>query len=116
MIAIAIPLSATASLEQSQRQARAADLPGALQSARDARNVEPYLAGPRVQEALVLEAQGRLRIASAAIAEATRREPDDWEAWVIRSRIEAERGQARSSVFAYRRARALNPRSRLFGR
>lgn len=114
MVAIAMPLSATASIQDSQRQAKSADLTVALKSARDARGVEPFAAEPRVQEALVLEAQGQLDEAAAAIAEANRLEPDEWRAWVVRSRLEAERGHATAAVAAYRKARSLNPRSRLF--
>jgi O-antigen ligase len=114
MIAIAIPLSAASSIEQSRSQARAGDLASALGSARDARRVEPFASEPRLQEALVLESQGRLAAAAAASAEATRLEPDEWRAWVIRSRLEAERGHARAAVLAYRRARTLNPGSLLF--
>jgi tetratricopeptide (TPR) repeat protein len=114
MVAIAMPLSATASIQDSQRQAKSADLTAALTSARDARRVEPFAAEPRIQEALVLEAQGQLDEAAAAIVEANRQEPDEWRAWLVRSRLEAERGQATAAVAAYRRARSLNPRSRLF--
>jgi hypothetical protein len=116
MVAIAIPLSAASSLQQSQRQAQAADLTAALQSARDARNVEPSAAMPRAQEALVLETERKLGPAASAIAEATRLEPDEWRAWVIRSRIEAEQGHPHAAVAAYRRAGTLNPRSPLFRR
>jgi O-antigen ligase/polysaccharide polymerase Wzy-like membrane protein len=114
MVAIAIPLSATTSLRQSQAEARAADFSAALREARDAAAVEPFSAAPPLQEALVLEAQGSLASAATAIAVATRREPDEWRAWLIRSRIEAERGNASAAVADFRRARALNPHSLLF--
>src|SRR5262249_27903649 len=114
MVASALPLSATASIRDSQRQAAAADLTAALNSAREAHSVEPFAAEPRVQEALVLEAQGRLDEAASAIAEANRLEPDEWRAWVVRSRLEAERGNATAAVAAYRQARSLNPPSPLF--
>ncbi len=114
MVAIAMPLSATTSIQRSQSQAGAADLPAALQSARDAHRVEPFAAEPLVQEALVLESEGRLGPAAAAISEANRAEPDEWRAWLVRSRVEAERGNAAESLAAYRSARSLNPRSRLF--
>jgi O-Antigen ligase len=114
MVAIAIPLSAVSSLQQSQAAARGANPGAALEHARNARNVEPYAAEPRIQEAVLLEAQNRLDAAAAAIEGATRVEPSDWRAWLVRSRIEAERGSARASLHAYQRARALNPRSSLF--
>ncbi len=116
MVAIAIPLSAAGSLQKSQAEARAANLTGALREALDAQRVEPFAAAPRLQEALVLEAQHRFGAAATAARAATEREPDEWRAWVIRSRIEAERGEPGASVASYRKARSLNPRSTLFER
>lgn len=116
MVAIAIPLSAAGSLQKSQAEARAANLGGALREALDAQGVEPFAAAPRLQEALVLEAQDRLGAAVSAARAATERQPGEWRAWTIRSRIEAERGEAVASVASYRRARSLNPRSTLFER
>ena len=60
MVAIAIPLSAASSIQKSQAAVRGGDLNTALKEALDARRVEPFAAGPRLQEALVLEAQDRL--------------------------------------------------------
>lgn len=116
MVAIAIPLSAASSIQKSQAEVRRGNLEEALSEARDARRVEPFAAGPRLQEALVLEAQDRLAQAESPAREATRLEPGEWRAWLVLSRIEAERGQALASVASYRRARALNPRSVLFNR
>jgi O-Antigen ligase len=114
MVAIAIPLAAASSLQKSQAAARGGNFSSALEHARDARNVEPYSAEPRVQEAVLLESQSRLGAAATAIAGANRVEPNDWRAWLIKSRIEAERGNAAASLDAYRRAKSLNPRSSLF--
>lgn len=116
MVAIAIPLAASSSLEESRAKARLGDLSGALHAARDARRVEPFAAGPRLQEALALEAQHRFEAAASAARAATEREPLEWRAWTILSRIEAERGRPRAAVASYRQARALNPRSPLFDR
>jgi tetratricopeptide (TPR) repeat protein len=114
MVAIAIPLSSAASLHESQAQARAGDLAAALGKAADARRAEPFAAAPRVQEALILEQQGRLAGAEGAALAAVDREAHQWRAWVILSRIQAERGRARAALRSYRRARALNPTSPLF--
>jgi cytochrome c-type biogenesis protein CcmH/NrfG len=43
-----------------------------------------------------------------------RREPVEWRAWTILSRIQAERGRAAAALASYRRARTLNPKSVLF--
>jgi O-antigen ligase len=112
--AIAIPLSSAALVRQSQDDARAEDLPAALRAARSAQNVQPGAAGPRLQQALLLETQGDLAPAAAAARAAARREPTNWRTWLVLSRIEGERGRAPAALRAYRRARSLNPRSRLF--
>jgi cytochrome c-type biogenesis protein CcmH/NrfG len=114
MVAIAIPLTAAASLGRSQAEGAAGDFAAALREAADARRVEPFAAAPRLQQALVLEAQGRLAEAEAAARGAVRHEAAEWSGWVILSRLEAERGHAHAAVAAYRRARSLNPDSILF--
>lgn len=113
---IAIPFAATGALRDSQAEARGGDLGTALNRADQARRLQPYAATPRLQRALVLERAGALDGAARSIAEAVRRSPQDWRLWLVRSRIEAKRDHAEASVTAYRRARSLNPRSRLFAR
>ena len=114
IVAIAIPLATTSLLRESEADARAGDLRGALESARSAQNVQPGAAAPRLQQALVLEELGDLRAAAAAARAAARREPTNWRSWLVWSRIEAERGRAAAAVRAYRRARSLNPHHSLF--
>jgi tetratricopeptide (TPR) repeat protein len=114
-IAIAIPLSAASSLERSRAEVRAGDLGAALSEAADARRVEPFAAAPRLQQALVSERLGDLAAAEAAARGAVRREPVLWGGWLVLSRIQAERGRARAALASYRRAKALNPGSPLFG-
>jgi hypothetical protein len=114
IIAIAVPLSSASLIRDSQRDVAASDLGGALDAARSAQNVQPEAATPRLQEALVLELQGRVDAAVEAARSATEKEPTNWRTWAILSRLEAERGAVRASIASYRRARALNPRSALF--
>jgi tetratricopeptide (TPR) repeat protein len=114
MVAIAIPLTGALSLRQSQSDFRAGDLAAALTHATSARNATPFASQPWVQEALVLEAQGRPAAALHAAREATRVEPKEWRAWVVRSRLEAATGHSTQALAAYRQARLLNPRSPLF--
>jgi O-Antigen ligase len=115
MVAIAIPLSATSSVQQSQAAARSGDLSQALSEADDAVRVEPFAAPPRIQKALVLEEQGRLAGAEAAALGAVHREPQEWRSWVILSRLQAEQGKSAKALASYRKAKMLNPRSSLFG-
>jgi hypothetical protein len=114
LVAIAIPLGAAGSLQDSQAAARRGDLGAALSDARAARGIEGFASLPLLQEAVLLESEGNLTQAAAAAMVATEREPDQWRAWVIRSRIDAESGRAKESLSAYRRARVLNPNSPLF--
>jgi len=114
LIAIWFPLRGATHLRQSQVDAAHGDLAAALQQAQDAADAQPYAAAPLLQEALVLEQQGKLTPAATAAAEATRKEEANWRTWTVLARIEAERGRVASSLRAYRRARALNPNFILF--
>lgn len=113
---VVVPLASTNTLRESQAGARAGDLAGALRQAAQAQRLQPYASTPRLQRALILERAGALGGAGSAIGEAVDRSPEDWRLWLVRSRIEAKRGDAGASVAAYRQARSLNPRSRLFAR
>jgi O-antigen ligase len=114
IVAIAIPLSSTASIRKSQADARAGELTAALSEARTAQNAQPGAATPRLQEAVVLEQLGNLRLAANAALAATEREPTNWRTWLTLSRIEAERGRAAAALRYYRKARSLNPHFSLF--
>lgn len=114
VVAIAIPLATTALIRQSQAAARADDLQRALDDAHSAQDVEPGAAGPRLQQALVLEKAGDLDTAATAARAAAEREPNNWRNWLVVSRIEARLGHSAAAVAAYRRAKSLNPHNRLF--
>jgi O-Antigen ligase len=114
VVAIAIPLVGTSLVRDSQAQARAATLSGALADAREAHDVQPFAASPLLQEALVLELGGDLAPAANAARSAAEEEPTNWQNWLVLSRLEARLGNADASVTAYRKARALNPRSPIF--
>jgi O-antigen ligase len=116
IVAIAIPLASTSLLRQSESDARAGELDDALRAARSAANVQPGAAAPRLQEALVLEQMGELGPAAGAAGEATEREPTNWKNWLVRSRIEAERGRAVAAVRHFREAESLNPNASIFSR
>jgi hypothetical protein len=116
IVAIAIPLANSVFLRKSQDAARAGDTSKALEDARTAQNVMPGAAGPRLQEALLLESEGAYDEAAEAAAAATEKEPNEWRNWLVRSRIEAEAGNADGAVAAYEEARALDPRNPLFHR
>jgi O-antigen ligase len=114
LLVIAIPTLAEQDVRQSQSDASSGHLNSALEAAQSADRFEPFAATPDLQRALVLEAQGNLGAASAAAREAAAEESANWRTWLTLSRIEAERGASQAAVAAFRKARALNPRSRLF--
>ncbi len=114
IVAIAIPLSSSSLLRQSQADARDGDLAAALTAARGAQNAQPDAASPRIQEALLLESAGDLTAATAAARAATEREETNWRNWLVLSRLEAKQGHADAAVEAYLKAKSLNPRSPLF--
>jgi hypothetical protein len=114
LIAIWFPLQGAEALRQSELDAGDGDLSGALAQARDAADDQPYAASPRLQQALILEQQGRLPAAAGAASAATDKESTNWRTWLVLARIEAERGTVGASLRAYERARALNPRYVLF--
>ncbi len=114
ILAIAVPLASTGLLRTSAADARTGDLQTAFDLARDAQNVQPDAASPRLQQALVLEVAGELALAAEAARAATEKESTNWHNWLVLSRIEAERGEAAAAIRDYRRARVLNPHSELF--
>jgi O-Antigen ligase len=112
--AIGVPLAMTNALRRSQAAAAAGNLTLALSDARTAARVESGAGSPQVQEALVLESQGKPRQALAPALRAVHNEPDNWSSWLILSRLQAEAGNPTASVAAYRQARSLNPKSKVF--
>jgi hypothetical protein len=114
LIAVAIPFSSATLIRQSQADARAAELPSALEAARSAQNVQPDTATPYLQQALLLERQGNYASAAAEARTATRRERTNWRNWLVLSRVEAEVGRALGSVRAYRKVASLNPHFSFF--
>jgi len=116
IVAIAIPLTSTDFLRKSQAQAREGDTAAALDDAHTAQNAMPGAAGPRLQEALLLETESKFAAAAQAAEAATDREPNEWRNWLVLSRIEAEQGDAQGAIRAYEEAKSLNPLNPIFHR
>ncbi|MGN6372919.1 MAG: O-antigen ligase family protein [Solirubrobacteraceae bacterium] len=112
--AIAVPMGSAVSLRTSQAQAGAGRLGAALDSARSAHGWEPYAAEPALQQALVLEQAHRLDAAATQATRATSAARTDWRAWLVRSRIEAERGNLHAALSAWKHARSLDRHDPLF--
>ena len=115
IVAIAIPLAATNLVRSSESEARDGSLTAALADARGARERAAWCRCARLQEALVLELDGRLSAAAAAARAATAREATNWRNWITLSRLEAKLGRAEASLRDFERAKALNSHSALFG-
>jgi len=109
LLVIWFPLRGATHLRQSQVDAAHGDLPAALGEAEAAADAQSYAASPLVQEAVILEQQGKLRPAAAAAADATRKEAAEWRTWFILARIEAERGRVAPALRAYAKAHERNP-------
>ncbi len=114
LVAIGIPLAGTVAVRASQAAVRDHNAPLALREAATAVSVQSDSASARLQEALVLEQAGNDAAAAVQATQATAAEPDNWQTWLVLSRIEAERGRPRVALADYRRARSLNPRSPIF--
>jgi hypothetical protein len=108
IVVIAVPLAATSAVRASQAAAARGDLTAALADARTAIRVESGAGTPHLQAALVLELEGRVRAALAEARAATEADARNAEVWLVRSRLEAEDGQAGAAVLSFRRARALD--------
>lgn len=113
LIAIWFPLRGATALQQSQIDAANGNLADALSEAQDATAAQPYAASSYAQEALILEQQGKIAAAAAAASTATHKESTNWRNWLILARIQAEQGQTKESIRAYRKASALNPNNNL---
>ena len=92
LVAIAIPLATVSSVRASQSAATTGKLAQALADARTAVRLQPGAASSQLQLALVLELRGDTMDALTAAQAATRDEPANWSAWLVRSRLEAEAG------------------------
>lgn len=113
LAAIWPPLQAATAMRQSWIEASGGDLAASLDRARDAADAEPDAGLPRLQEALLLERQGKLVAATSAARVATEKEADNWRTWLILARIEAERDMVDPALRAFARAHSLNPTSGL---
>ena len=71
-------------------------------------------ASAKLQLALVREESPDLARARRAIVQATALDPDNWQIWLVRSRIETKLGLGHEAERSLARARELNPRSPLF--
>jgi hypothetical protein len=86
----------------------------ALERLDRAERLNPFSAEPLIVKALVLQQNRRNGAALDAAARAAERGRNDFKAWIVLGQIERASGDTAASRAAYRRARALNPRSPVF--
>jgi hypothetical protein len=113
LVAISLPLAGTLAVQNSQSEAAQGKLAAAYQDALTAAELEPYAASPKLQEALVLEAAGRIGAAAAAARAATSAGPANSDNWLVLARLDARLGDTGPALAALHRAQTLNPRSTL---
>jgi tetratricopeptide (TPR) repeat protein len=112
--AAALPLLTHLEIGASQAAARDGRTFAALQAASSAVHLQPWASEPYLQLALVSEQSGRLGLADVAIRRAIARSPDDWNLWLVATRIQTKRGRIAAARHSLQRARSLHPRSPLF--
>ncbi len=114
VMCVTVPMLAQERIERSQAAAQAGDVPKALDSADDARSLEPWASSPYVQLALIEEQAGNLGRANRHIKDALERDSRDWSTWLVAARIQTKAGSIRAGRRSLRRSEALNPTSELF--
>src|SRR5204862_86957 len=88
----AIPLFAGLKIRDSQAAAAAGNVDKAVSAAIDARNIEPWASTPYLQLALVAEQAGALDTAREWVAKALDRDSNDWQLWLVATRLDTKRG------------------------
>ena len=113
IVAQGIPLLAQRAIRESEEELGRGDLAGALDSARDAESWQPWAASPHFQIAVVQGKAGRFPEAREAIDAAIERDPVDWRARLVASRLEEAAGDESAAEREFQEALSLNPRSPL---
>ena len=109
-----LPLLSERSLDQSRAAAQRGDAAEATDAGLDARALAPWTSGPPQQLALVRESAGDLAGASSWVDRAIEENDADWRLWLLAARIQTASGQAERARDSLNRAKALNPKSKIF--
>ncbi len=111
---VALPLLSERGLEQSRAAAERGDVAAATEAALDARALAPWTSGPPQQLALIRESAGDLAGASVWVDRAIEENDADWRLWLLAARVQTAFGDAELARDSLRRAKALNPKSKIF--
>jgi hypothetical protein len=107
----AVPVYLTTTLTARAESQAATSTERALDTLSLAARVNPWAVQPLIVRSAVLEASGDPAGASSAAAEATRRGPNNWAAWIALAEVQRHAGHATRARAALHRAAALNPRA-----
>ena len=110
---LAVAMIAPRGVDESQSAQASGAAQRAIAEAAKTEQAAPFSLAAVTQRALAAEEAGDLTTAVLAARQATEVEPRNWRPWMVLARIEAARNHATAAVRAYRRAKALNPRSPL---
>jgi energy-converting hydrogenase Eha subunit A len=113
IIVLSTALVPPQAVDLSRAAAARGDLQEAAALATDGAAAANFAASPLLQLAAVREKEGRLAAAASAAQAATRRTPEDWRPWFVLARVETARGRDQQALMAFRRARQLNPNSKV---
>jgi tetratricopeptide (TPR) repeat protein len=108
-IALIGPLLVDREIHASQDAYRAGNIASAVDHADTARSIEPWAASPYRQLGLIAESEGEYPLARERLSQAIDREGENWELYVLRSRVEAAAGDEQASRADLDEARRLNP-------
>ena len=97
-------------IDEQQRLAAAGDMQGAVESARLAARLDPFSSDPLEAMSLLLQLQGRDEEAADVLREAIKRDPNDYEPYVLLGNLQlAKLGRFDAAAESYRDALRLNP-------
>jgi O-antigen ligase len=113
VLCAAVPMLSQDRLEESQARAARGDVAQAVDSADDARSLQPWAASPYLQLALLEEQRGHLGAANRRIDEALERDRSDWSIWLVAARVQTKAGFIGKGRRSLRQAERLNPKSQL---
>jgi hypothetical protein len=109
LYAEAAPLLSARKLEASYSAVRHDNLQRAYKAALDGKDLTPWAAAPYLQLALVDEQRGRLDEASEWAKKAIDRDPNNWQLWLVATRLAVKEQRILVARRDLARATALNP-------
>ncbi|CAN5553783.1 hypothetical protein BH10ACT11_BH10ACT11_05630 [soil metagenome] len=98
-------------LQESQAAFAGGSLAAARAAAEDASTLQPWSSEPRLQLALIDESAGDIALARAEIQEAIGKAPNQWQLWLVATRLDVKAGRLDQARTDGARLEQLNPRA-----